>query len=80
MGLLNGYTEPHELADAYYGRLEEERRAMLEDAVCGKCDRYYGAPDEWSKVPHGYCHACGEHVEYGDRVADFGCDDFRPRC
>lgn len=71
--------EPHELADAHFARLEAEERAMLEEAVCGDCDRYYPVPREWANVPCGYCPIASEHVRYSDSVKDCGCESFKPR-
>ena len=71
--------EPWEVADAHYARLEEERRKMLEEAICGDCDHYYAAPDKWTREPCGWCGWCGEFVRHGDSVAEYGCEDFKPR-
>lgn len=76
---MNRIPEPHELADRYFARLEDERRAMIEDAVCGDCALYLAVPSEWAKEPCGYCPECGEHVRGSDSVAEYGCESFKPR-
>ena len=71
--------EPWEYADAHYAKLEEERKAMLDEAICGECAIYTAVPDKYVKIPCGFCDVCGEYVEYGDSVAYYECEDFKPR-
>ena len=76
---MNRIPEPWQLADRHFAQLEAERRAMIEEAVCGDCAWYCEAPPEWVKEPCGYCPECGEHVRRSDSVAEFDCDSFKPR-
>lgn len=76
---MNRIPEPHELANAYLARQDEERRALVKDAVCGDCARYVGVPPEWAHEPCGYCPECGEHVRCSDSVEEFDCDRYEPR-
>jgi hypothetical protein len=69
--------EPWEFADAHYARLDEERRAIMEESVCGDCVQYQPVPDKWVNTPCGYCNSCGEFVEYGDSVIEYECDAFK---
>lgn len=76
MGLLTGYSEPHEIADAYFARLEEERERLLRNVTCSDCNHYTAAPDKWVRRPCGYCSECEEVVEGDVIVAEFGCESF----
>ena len=77
MGILTGCTEPHELADAYYARLDEEREQLLRSVTCSDCLHYTAAPDKWVIQPCGYCSEGEEIVEGDVIVAEFGCESFR---
>ena len=70
--------EPHEIADAYYARLDEAREALIRDAHCEDCNHYKGAPEKWSKVPFGWCPKCEEFVEADDSVREYDCESFDP--
>lgn len=75
---MNRIPEPHELAAAYFARLDAERRAILMESTCGDCSHYYPVPAEYASTPCGYCHLCGEYVLYDDPAED--CDeDFKPK-
>lgn len=69
--------EPHEIADAHYARLEAEHDALVRYATCSDCCNYNEAPDEWCKVPHGWCAVHLEHVEGVTPVKD-ECESFEP--
>lgn len=76
MGILTGYSEPHEIADAYYARLDEERERLLMSVTCEDCRHYTAVPSKWAKRPCGYCSEGGEVVEGDVTVGEFGCDSF----
>lgn len=53
--MLGRIPEPHELADAYYARLDEERARELARGTCGTCAKFRHAPSEWAYSPFGWC-------------------------
>lgn len=70
--------EPHELADAYYARLDEEWERTLATGTCETCGNYDAAPAEWAYTPFGKCRKNGEWVLADNPAAD--CDtDYEPR-
>lgn len=76
MGILTGYSEPHEIADAYYARLDEERERLLMSVNCGDCVKFREVPRKWVTEWCGYCEDCGEFVLYDDIPSELGCDAF----
>lgn len=76
MGILTGYSEPHEIADAYYARLDEQRERLLMSVNCGDCVFYRSVPEEWAGVQCGYCLDCEEFVLADDIPTELGCDAY----
>ena len=84
--------EPHEIADAYYARLEAEREAVIDEGYCYMCGNYIDPPrvpglGRDLSIEFGYCRAlarvCGvteeAYVAAMDKPRDV-CDgdDYEP--
>lgn len=50
-----------------------------EEPTCSDCKSYYGVPDEWAKVPCGWCEEGPDHVRGDDSVCKTGCEFFEWR-
>ena len=70
-------TEPHIAAERYYTALEMAYERMVAHATCGDCENYNDCPEEYAKVPCGWCSEDCSFVEHRQPVAGF-CEHFGP--